>query len=74
MLGLVGRVNRVRPSLAALAPWRDGMPAAANVGVAALMYGDGEPLIFNAGKYCTATLLKGRWAQSDWDGVWDGLD
>ena len=69
----MGRVNRVRASLAALAPWRDGMPAAANVGVAALMYGDGEPLIFNAGKYFTATPLKEPSAQSDWDGVRDGL-
>ena len=38
-----------------------------------LSYGDGEPLIFNAGKYCTATPLKEPSAQSDLDGVWDGL-
>ena len=49
------------------------MPVAAHAAVAALMYGDGEPLIFNADRYCTATPLKESAAQSDWDGVWDGL-
>lgn len=38
-----------------------------------LSYGEGEPLIFNAGKYCTArTLLTGS-AESDLNGVWGGL-
>ena len=36
-------------------------------------YGDGEPLIFNAGKYCTSLPLRDRFAKSDLDGIWDGL-
>ena len=36
-------------------------------------YGDGEPLIFNAGQYATALPLRKPSAQSDVDGVWDGL-
>ena len=62
----------MRFSLAALTTWRGGRPVAANAAVAARLYGDGEPLIFNVGKYCTATLLKGPSAQSDLYGVWYG--
>ena len=63
----------MRFSLAALTTWRGGRPVAANAAVAARLYGDGEPLIFNADRYCTATPLKEPAAQSDWDEVWDGL-
>ena len=38
-----------------------------------ISYGDGEPLIFNAGRYCTALPLQTPSAQSDIDGVWAGL-
>ncbi len=38
-----------------------------------ISYGDGEPLIFNAGQYCTAVPLRAPSAQSDLDDVWDGL-
>ena len=38
-----------------------------------LSYGDGGPLIFNAGKYCSAHPLAERFAKSDLDGIWDGL-
>jgi len=37
-----------------------------------LAYGEGEPLIFNAGKYCTARALTARSAASDLLGVWSG--
>lgn len=38
-----------------------------------LAYGDGEPLIFNAGRYCTAlTLLTGT-AAADLERIWGGL-
>lgn len=38
-----------------------------------LAYGDGEPLIFNAGRYCTAlTLLTGT-AVADLERIWSGL-
>lgn len=36
-------------------------------------YGEGEPLIFNSGKYCTARTLSARSAESDLTGVWEGL-
>lgn len=38
-----------------------------------IRYGDGEPLIFNAGKYCTSLPMRDRFAKSDLDGIWDGL-
>ncbi|QHE84849.1 flavin reductase family protein [Hydrogenophaga sp. BPS33] len=38
-----------------------------------LAYGDGEPLIFNAGRYCTALTLRTGTAASDLDGIWAGL-
>lgn len=38
-----------------------------------LGYGDGEPLIFNAGRYCTALTLQSGTAASDLQGIWDGL-
>ena len=38
-----------------------------------IAYGEGEPLIFNAGKYCTSLPLRDRFARSDLDGIWDGL-
>ena len=38
-----------------------------------LAYGDGDPLIFNAGKYCTARALPAGSATSDLKGVWSGL-
>ena len=38
-----------------------------------IAYGVGEPLIFNAGKYCTSLPLSDRFAKSDLDGIWDGL-
>ncbi len=38
-----------------------------------LAYGDGEPLIFNAGRYCTALTLRSGTAATDLDGIWAGL-
>ena len=38
-----------------------------------IAYGVGEPLIFNAGKYCTSLPMADRFAKSDLDGIWDGL-
>ncbi|HSW18043.1 MAG TPA: flavin reductase family protein [Ramlibacter sp.] len=38
-----------------------------------IRYGNGEPLIFNAGRYCTALPLRTGSAQSDLDAVWGGL-
>lgn len=38
-----------------------------------ITYGEGDPLIFNAGKYCSAHPLRDRFAKSDLDGIWDGL-
>lgn len=38
-----------------------------------LAYGDGEPLIFNAGRYCTALTLRTGTAALDLDGIWAGL-
>ena len=38
-----------------------------------ISYGDGEPLIFNAGRYCTALPLREPFAVSDLDSVWSGL-
>lgn len=38
-----------------------------------IRYGDGEPLIFNAGKYCTSLPMRDKFAKSDLDGIWDGL-
>ena len=38
-----------------------------------ICYGDGEPLIFNAGRYSTAQPLRVGSAQSDLDAVWGGL-
>ena len=38
-----------------------------------IAYANGEPLIFNAGKYCTALPMRDRFAKSDLDGIWDGL-
>ena len=39
-----------------------------------LAYGDGEPLIFNAGKYCTARPLPAKSAVSDLKEVWGKSD
>lgn len=36
-------------------------------------YGEGDPLIFNAGRYCTAVSLRVGSAESDLDGIWVGL-
>jgi flavin reductase (DIM6/NTAB) family NADH-FMN oxidoreductase RutF len=36
-------------------------------------YGDGDPLIFNAGRYCTALPMRSPTAASDLDAVWGGL-
>jgi flavin reductase (DIM6/NTAB) family NADH-FMN oxidoreductase RutF len=38
-------------------------------------YGAGEPLVFNAGRYCTAVALRneGGSAESDINGIWGGL-
>jgi flavin reductase (DIM6/NTAB) family NADH-FMN oxidoreductase RutF len=36
-----------------------------------ISYGDGDPLMFSAGRYCTAEAL--RTAESDLDGIWVGL-
>ena len=38
-----------------------------------IAYGNGEPLIFNAGKYCTSLPMRDPHAKSDLDGIWDGL-
>jgi flavin reductase (DIM6/NTAB) family NADH-FMN oxidoreductase RutF len=38
-----------------------------------ISYGDGEPLIFNAGRYCTALTLRTGSAESDLKGIWGGL-
>ena len=38
-----------------------------------IAYGEGEPLIFNAGRYATAHPLRAGSAQSDLDAVWGGL-
>ena len=38
-----------------------------------ISYDDGEPLIFNAGRYATAQPLRAGSAQSDLDAVWGGL-
>jgi flavin reductase (DIM6/NTAB) family NADH-FMN oxidoreductase RutF len=38
-----------------------------------LAYGEGDPLIFNAGKYCTARTLPAGTATSDLNGLWSGL-
>lgn len=36
-------------------------------------YRDGDPLIFNAGRYCTALPMRSPTAESDMDAVWGGL-
>ncbi|WP_418320870.1 flavin reductase family protein [Piscinibacter sakaiensis] len=38
-----------------------------------IRYADGDPLIFNAGRYCTALPMRSPTAESDLDAVWDGL-
>lgn len=38
-----------------------------------LSYGDGKPLIFNGGKYCTSVPMPRGAADSDLDSIWDGL-
>lgn len=38
-----------------------------------ISYGEGEPLIFNSGNYCTARALPAASAASDLDAVWGGL-
>lgn len=38
-----------------------------------IRYATGEPLIFNAGRYCTALPLRIGSAESDLDAVWGGL-
>ena len=38
-----------------------------------IRYRNGEPLIFNAGKYCTALPLRTGSAESDLNAVWGGL-
>ena len=38
-----------------------------------IRYRDGEPLIFNAGKYATAVALRTGSAESDLNAVWGGL-
>lgn len=38
-----------------------------------IAYGAGEPLIFSAGRYCTALPLRGPSAESDLNGIWAGL-
>ena len=37
-----------------------------------IRYRDGDPLIFSAGRYCTALPMRAS-AESDIDAVWDGL-
>ena len=36
-------------------------------------YGDGDPLIFNAGQYCTAVAVRKASAEGDLNDVWEGL-
>jgi len=36
-------------------------------------YGDGDPLIFSAGRYCTPLPMRAPTAQADIDAVWGGL-
>lgn len=40
-----------------------------------LAYGAGEPLVFHAGRYCTAVALRNQEAsaESDLNGIWSGL-
>ena len=38
-----------------------------------IAYTEGEPLIFNAGRYCTALALPTASAQGDLNGIWSGL-
>lgn len=38
-----------------------------------ISYGKGEPLIFSSGRYCMALPMRGASAESDLNGVWDGL-
>jgi flavin reductase (DIM6/NTAB) family NADH-FMN oxidoreductase RutF len=38
-----------------------------------LSYGQGDPLIFNAGAYCTAVSIGRGSAESDLNGIWGGL-
>lgn len=38
-----------------------------------ISYGQGEPLIFSSGRYCTALPMRGVSAQADLNGVWAGL-
>ena len=38
-----------------------------------IRYRDGDPLIFNAGRYCTALPMRSPTAESDLDAVWGGL-
>lgn len=38
-----------------------------------IRYGHGDPLIFNAGSYCTTLPLRGASAESDLNGIWAGL-
>lgn len=38
-----------------------------------IRYGDGDPLIFNAGRYCTALPMRSPTAEFDLDAVWGGL-
>lgn len=38
-----------------------------------ISYGEGEPLIFNSGRYCTALPLRTGSAEADLNGIWSGL-
>ena len=38
-----------------------------------ITYGEGDPLIFNAGRYCTAVSLQTGSALADLNGIWSGL-
>lgn len=38
-----------------------------------IRYREGDPLIFNAGRYCTALPIRSSTAESDLDAVWGGL-
>lgn len=38
-----------------------------------ISYGEGDPLIFNAGRYATAVALRSGTAESDLNGIWAGL-
>ncbi len=38
-----------------------------------IRYGDGDPLIFSAGKYCNALPMRSPTASSDLEAVWGGL-